>query len=150
MDKNLPDKWIRKAIKEAINNMSVYDTITQQNVLIPCYSHRTTRDGNKNSYVLLTSQESNVLYENKCENDYYHTVILDCITAYPSTGNTGTNTFVDNICDKARELVNNLTLDSQSGLTIYRQNISFPNLPPVLTETSNTFRRGLRLELWIN
>ena len=37
MIKQLPDKWVRKAIHTAINNCSVLDVLNSTNVTVPCY-----------------------------------------------------------------------------------------------------------------
>lgn len=144
MVKNLPDKWVRKAVYDAINDM-VVDTIT-----IPCYDTRVVANGGKNHYVLMTTQTNSVDKTTKCENSYNSSILLDIVTSYQSSGNTGSRLLADNILDKVRELTDNLTLDVASGLTILKQTQDFPNDLATITDTENVFRKFVRLELFIN
>ena len=66
MDKALPDKWIRKAVSDAI------DGIVVDSIAIPCYDTKVTLDVNSDEpdhYVLMTTQTNEVEKANKCEFD---------------------------------------------------------------------------------
>ena len=144
MVKSLPDKWIRKAIYDAINNMVV------DGINIPCYDTRVVANGGKNHYILMTTQTSDVSKLTKCENSYESSILLDIITSYDGAGNVGSRLLADNILDKARELTDTLVLDVSSGLNILRQTQSFPNDLATITDTENVFRKFMRIELFIN
>jgi hypothetical protein len=144
MIKPIPDKWIRKAIYDAINNM-VVDTIS-----IPCYDTRVPSNGGKNHYILMTTQTNTVDKSNKCEDSYESSILLDIITSYDGAGNYGSRLLADNILDKARELTNGLVLDVSSNLTILRQTQDFPNDISTITPTENIFRKFMRIEMFIN
>ena len=144
MIKPLPDKWVRKAVYDAINNM-VVDTIE-----IPCFDTRVVANGGANHYVLMTTQTNSVDKTTKCENSYESSILLDIVTSYDGAGNVGSRLLADNIADKVRELTDNLTLDVASGLTILKQTQDFPNDIATITDTENVFRKLIRLELFIN
>lgn len=143
MDKSLPDKWIRKAIFDAINN-TVVDSVT-----IPCYDSRVPNSENNNAYVLMSTQTSLQVKENKCEDFWSSSILLDIFTRYDSLGNTGSRLFADNIADAVRDLTKNLSLDVSSGLNIIFQTDNFENDIVSTTENENIFRKLLRIELVI-
>lgn len=150
MDKALPNKWVKKAVFEAINNMTVYDEIEDENITVPCYDYRVTANDGKAHYVLMTTQTNVVNKYTKCGDAYESTILLDIVTSYDGTGNPSMSLLADNILDKVRELTNNLTLDVASGLTIHRQTQNFPSSIATITDTENIFRTFLRIELFIN
>ena len=144
MNKNLPDKWIRKAIYDRINNM-VVDSNT-----IPCYDYRVTGSNVPAHYILVTTQSSEVDKRNKCEYSWESSVLLDIVTTYKSSGNTGSRLLADNILDSARALIDGLTLDANSGLKIVTEKQGFPSDIATITKNQNVFRKFLRLELLID
>lgn len=150
MNKSLPDKWVRKAVYDAINNMSVYDVLSDTNILIPCFDSRQTANGGVNAYVIMSTQTNSVNKDTKCENSWESSILLDIITTYSSAGNLGSRVLADNILDKARELTNALSLDVSSGLTILKQTEDFPNDLVSITPNENVFRKFMRIELFIN
>jgi hypothetical protein len=149
MIKQLPDKWVRKAIHTAINNCSVLDVLNSTNVTTPCYDSRVPTNGNKTHYVLMTTQTNRVAKTNKCEDMYESSILLDIVTIYNGSGNVGSRVLADNILDKVRELTNDLVLDVTSSLVVQRQTQDFPNDIVSITKTQNVFRKLMRLELTI-
>jgi hypothetical protein len=143
MIKALPDKYIRKAVFDAINNI-VVDTKT-----IPCFDMRVT-GANKSNYVLMQGQSSIVDKTNKCADMWESQILLEIFTSYNLSGNTGSRLLSDNILDKVRELTDDLTLDVASGLTIQTQTQSFPNDLDTTTGTKIVFRKFIRIEFLIN
>lgn len=144
MTKSLPDKYIRKAIYNAINNI-VVDGKT-----IKCYDYRVTGKTIPDYYTIITTQTNQVIKSNKCENAWQSSVLIDVFTKYNGTGNTGSRLFADNILDAVKTATDNLTLDVASGLSIVWQTQSFPNDLVSLTKTENVFRKFLRIEFYIN
>tara|TARA_R110000822_G_scaffold89740_1_gene207632 strand:+ start:282 stop:734 length:453 start_codon:yes stop_codon:yes gene_type:complete len=149
MDKNIPDKWIRKAIYTAINNMTVLDQLNNQSLQVPCFDSRVPAENIKNYYVLLTTQTNTVDKRTKCDYNWQSSILLDIVTKYNGSGNSGTRLFSDNILDKARELTNNLVLDASSNLTVIRQTQDFPNDIVSFTPDENVFRKLMRIEFFI-
>ena len=146
MDKALPDKWIRKAVSDAIDGIEV------DGLLIPCYDVRVTRGDNKavpNHFVIMSTQSNEVDKNNKCEWFWESQILLDIVTSYDLPGNPGSRLLVDNILEAVKDATNNLTLDVSSGLEIIRQTDSFPSDISTTSKNENIFRKFLRLELLI-
>ena len=61
MIKSLPNKWVKKAVYDVINNI-VVDGKT-----IRCYDTNVTGNTKPNYYTLLTTQSNDVEKANKCE-----------------------------------------------------------------------------------
>ena len=144
MIKQLPDKWVRKAIFTAINNLDVGGKS------IPCYDSRVTGSPIPKNFIILSTQTNTVNKSNKCENMYESSILIDIVTTYGGQGNTGSRLLADNILDKVRELTNKIVLDAASGLVVLRQTQSFPNDIVTLTKSKNVFRKLMRIELTIN
>lgn len=144
MNKSLPDKWVRKAVYDAINNV-VVDTKT-----IPCYDTRVTGRTQPKHYVLLTTQSNTVDKANKCESRWESSILIDIVTRYNGSGNTGSRLLADNILDEVRNLTKSLVLNVESGLTIINQTQSFPNDISTQLPNQNIFRKLMRIELVIN
>ena len=143
MDKTLPDKWVRKAIYDAINDI-VVDGIT-----IPCFDSRVTND-NLQHFVLLTTQTNSVDKANKCEDFWNSSILIDVVTSYFGGGNVGNRLLADNIMDAVRNATKNLTLDASSGLIVQKQKQDFPNDITTITGTENVFRKIMRIEFTFN
>ena len=150
MIKQLPDKWIRKAISDAINNMSVIDEITSDVLIVPCFDSRDVSNEDLTRYVLMTTQTNTVDKSVKCENRWESSILLDIVTTFNEAGNYGSRLLADNILNKVRELTNTIVLDPASGLKIVKQTQDFPNDLVTVTSTENVFRKFIRLELLIN
>ena len=114
MAKSLPDKWVRKAVYNAIDNIVVDDSV------IKCYDTRVTSANGytPDRYVLMTTQTNVVGERTKCEYVYESSILLDIVLTYDRPGNTGSRLEVDNIAEAVRSQLENLTLDvsnSHSG-----------------------------------
>lgn len=144
MNKSLPDKWVRKAVFDAINNI-VVDTLT-----IPCFDSEVPEGLEVDHYVLMTTQTNTVDKSNKCEYWYESSILLDIVTSYSGVGNPGSRLLADNIADAVRSATDVLTLDVASGLVVLRQTQSFPNDVVTKTSVENIFRKFIRIELTIN
>jgi hypothetical protein len=150
MDKILPDKWIRKAIYTAINNMTVMDELTNQPLQVPCFDSRVPTENSKYYYVLMSTQTNRVDKSLKCGYRWESSILLDIVTIYNTTGNAGTRLLSDNILDKARNLTNNLVLDAVTGLKVVTQDQDFPNDIVSITPSQSVFRKLMRIELLID
>ena len=146
MNKTLPDKWVRKAVYDAINGIVVSDLV------IPCYDTHVTYDAQKDEpqhYVLMTTQTNDVEKRNKCEWFYESSILLDIITSFSGAGNNGSRLLVDNITDACRNALQDLTLDVASGLEIVTETMNFPADISTDVGAETIFRKFIRLELTI-
>lgn len=145
MNKSLPDKWIRKAIYDALDGMTINTN------LIRVYDVFITRGNNDlpDHYIIQSTQSNEVNKANKCESYWESTLLLDVVTTFFGGGNPGDRVLVDDILDEVRNRVDNLSLDVTSGLEIIDLHMSFPPDITTKTDNENVFRKFLRLELLI-
>ena len=142
MEKIFPDKYIRKAISDLL------DGITVNGQVIKCYDVRATGVDINDHYILMSTQTAEVDKNNKCEYFWDSTILLDVFTRYRRQGNTGSRLLVDDIMEAVRELLeDDLTLEG--GLEVINQTMSFPNDLNNITPTEMVFRKFLRLSLKI-
>ena len=144
MIKQLPDKYIRKAVFNAVNNL-VVDTLT-----IPAFDSRVSGNIIPQHFILMTTQTSQVDQMTKCGDVWQSSILIDVVTTYEGSGNPGSSLLADNIMDAVRNATNNLILDVDSGLVVQKQIQDFPNDIVTITENENIFRKLMRLELTIN
>ena len=132
-----PDKFIRKAISDNINNIVV------SGKTIPCYDSRATNA--PSNYVLLTAQTKEVLKETKCDYEWETSTLIEIYTKVSSSGNTGSRVLLNDIEQAIYTLLNpKLTV---LGFTNITQNITFENSLETITDTEIIFRSFLRLNL---
>ena len=144
MVKTLPDKWIRKAVHTAINDI-VVNTYS-----IPCFDTRLPNNDKRNFYVLMTTQSNEVDKSNKCEYRWESQILLDVVTVYDVSGNTGSRKMADDILDAIKTATDTLTLDVASGLEIITQSQSFPSDLNTITSNEIVYRKLMRIEFLIN
>jgi len=134
-----PDKWIRKAVFDLINNIVVSTKI------IKCFDSRVTGNANLTEYVLLTAQTKEVDKSTKCEYDWETSLLIEIYTRYSSAGNTGSRVLLNDIEQAVIDLLNpKITV---TGFTNLTQNITYENQLETVTDDSNIFRSFLRLNL---
>ena len=144
MIKTLPDKWVRKAIYDTINNI-VVNTYN-----IPCFDTRVPKNDKRNFYVIMSTQSNEVDKTNKCENVWESQILLDVITSYDVIGNTGSRKMADDILDAIKTATDALVLDVASGLKIISQKQSFPSDLNLVTQNKIVYRKLMRIEFLIN
>ena len=132
-----PDKFIRKAISDNINNIVV------SGKTIPCYDSRGTNA--PSNYVLLTSQTKEVLKETKCEYEWETSTLIEIYTKVSSSGNTGSRVLLNDIEQAIYTLL--LPKLTVQGFTNITQNITFENSLETITDTEIIFRSFLRLNI---
>ena len=132
-----PDKFIRKAISDNINNIVVSGKI------IPCYDSRATNA--PSNYVLLTAQTKEVLKETKCEYEWETSTLIEIYTKVSSSGNTGSRVLLNDIESAIYTLL--LPKLTVQGFTNITQNITFENSLETITDTEIIFRSFLRLNI---
>tara|TARA_R110002051_G_scaffold308116_1_gene379510 strand:- start:12908 stop:13333 length:426 start_codon:yes stop_codon:yes gene_type:complete len=135
--KMLPDRWVRKAIYSSLITLgvNVYDT--------------NTGTDSPSEFVLMTTQTNNQIMPNKCDSRWTSSILLDVITRYPVSGNSGNRLPADIIAENVLSLTTGLNLDPTSGLKILKQSYSFPNDISTKTNTEIVYRKLIRIELEI-
>ena len=132
-----PDKFIRKAISDNINNIVVSGKI------IPCYDSRATNA--PSNYVLLTAQTKEVLKETKCEYEWETSTLIEIYTKVSSSGNTGSRVLLNDIESAVMALLNpKITV---AGFTNVTQNITYETQLETVTDVDVIYRSFLRLNL---
>ena len=144
MIKQLPDKWVRKAVYDAINGIIV------NTYSIPCFDTRVPNNDKRSFYVLMSTQSNEVNKTVKCEYSWNSQILLDVITAYDINGNTGSRKMADDILDAIKTATDSLVLDGASGLTIVTQTQSFPSDINTVTQNEIVYRKLMRIEFLIN
>lgn len=132
-----PDKHIRKAIFDKINNIIV------SGKTIPCYDSRATNA--PSNYVLLTSQTKEVDKATKCSYRWETMLLIEIFTKVTSSGNTGSRVFLNDIEQAVYTLL--LPKLAVSGFENLTQNITFENSLDTPTDTELISRSFLRLNL---
>ena len=133
-----PDKHIRKAIFDKINNIVV------SGKTIPCYDSRATNA--PSNYVLLTAQTKEVEKSNKCDYRWTTSILIEIYTKVTSSGNTGSRLLLNDIEQAIYTLLQpKITV---SGFVNLTQNIIFEYSGLETTmDTENISRSFLRLNL---
>ena len=132
-----PDKHIRKAIFDKINNIVV------SGKTIPCYDSRATNA--PSNYVLLTAQTKEVDKGNKCSYSWETSLLIEIYTRTTSAGNSGSRVLLNDIEERVMTLLNpKITV---AGFTNITQNITFENSLETITESEIIFRSFLRLNI---
>jgi len=134
-----PDKHIRKAVFDLVNN------ITVSAKTIKCFDSRVPTVSSLKEYVLLTSQTKNVLKPNKCAYQWETSLLIEIYTKNPSVGNPGSRVLLNDIEQAIYTLL--LPKVTISGFTNLIQNITFETQLETITTTENIFRSFLRLNI---
>ena len=142
----LPDKFVRKAIFTLLGGASGI-TVNTKNV--KCYDSRVTGATIPSQYILMTTQTNQVSEIVKCGDRWNSSILLDIVTRYSASGNTGSRLLADDIAEAVRNLLEtDLTLEG--GLNVLHQKLDFPHDMSSVTEIENVFRKFIRIELSIN
>lgn len=134
-----PDKYIRKAVFDATNNIVV------SGKTIKTFDSRVTGNVDLYEYILMTAQNKDVLKNNKCDREWETSLLIEIYTRYTSSGNTGSRLFLNDIEQAVMDVLNpKLTIE---GFTNVTQNITYETSLETVTDTENIFRSFLRLNL---
>lgn len=134
-----PDKFIRKAVFDATNNIVV------SGKTIKTFDSRLTGNANLTEYILMTAQDKDVLKNTKCEYEWEASLLIEIYTRYSSVGNTGSRLLLNDIEQAVMDALNpKLTIQ---GFTNVTQNITYETSLETVTDTDNIYRSFLRLNL---
>jgi hypothetical protein len=132
-----PDKYIRKAVIDKLNNIVV------NGKTIRCFDSRAL-DAPDN-YILLTAQTKDVDKSSKCGYDWETSLLIEIYTQVTSVKNTGSRVLLNDIEQKVIDLLNP-KLDI-TGFETITQNTTYENQLETITDTEIIFRSFLRLNL---
>ena len=137
-----PDKYIRKAIFNLLNNIEV------SGKTIKCFDSRISANQKLQNYILLTAQTKSIEKANKCEYRWNASVMIEIFTKTSSQGNPGSRVLLNDI----EQAVNDLLLQgiTVENFDVVTQNISFNTQLETITDTENIFRSFLTFELTLN
>jgi len=142
--KNVPDKWVRKAVVDALNGLTI------DNIPIDVYDWRVTGADLPDDYIVINSQSNFKLY-NKCEYLWENLTTIQVVSQYFLPGNPGSRLFADDVMNEAQKIISQgLVLDSGSDLKIVRQNLEFPADFSDTTTNQNIYIKSIALNLLIN
>jgi hypothetical protein len=130
-----PNKHIRKAIFDIVNP------------LYPCFDFQITGNKNPQEYVLMTSQSTQIDKATKCNYRWECSLLLDIVTIYKGSGNTGSRVKGDDIQSEIYELIKNIEIPNY---IVINRTFAFPDSLSLKTPTENVFRNFIRVELLIN
>lgn len=134
-----PDKWVRKAVFDATNNM----VVSAQT--IKTFDSRITGNENLSAYILMTAQDKDVLKNTKCEYEWETSLLIEIYTRYSSAGNTGSRVFLNEIEQAVIDALNpKLTIQFFTNVT---QNLTYETQLETISDTENIFRSFIRLNL---
>lgn len=136
--KRNPDKWIRKAF---------YDLITDKNIS-SVWDMNVTGGIYPNEYVLLSTQTKLDNQITKCGGQWDCTILLDIVTRYIGTGNTGSRLRVNDIEEDI--LMNIDELDIQGGFGVFRIELESSNSLDSSDKEENIYRQLMRYRIVLN
>lgn len=130
-----PNKHIRKAIFDIVNP------------LYPCFDMQITGNKTPQEYVLMTSQSTQIDKATKCNYRWECSLLLDIVTIYKGSGNTGSRVKGDDIQSEIYELIKNIEIPNY---IVINRTFVFQDSLSLKTPTENIFRNFIRVELLIN
>lgn len=136
-----PNKYIRKAFFDALNNINVDGNV------IKVYDERVTGATIPAHYIILSTQTKRENKYTKCSDRWDCDILIDIITTYPATGNTGSKLLAENIEEQVILLENSLTLGG--GFVINDRNLVSSDSLTTIGTTTNAFRQLIRFQYFI-
>lgn len=137
-----PDKYIRKAIFDLLNDIEV------SGKTIKCFDSRITGNAKLLNYILLTAQTKSIDKANKCEYRWNTSVLIEIFTKTSSQGNAGSRVLLNDIEQSVSDLL--LPQIEVANFDVVTQNLSYNTQLETITDTENIYRSFLTLELTLN
>ena len=134
-----PDKYIRKAVYDLLNNIVVSDKI------IKCYDTRVSGNDKPNNYILFTAQTKDIDKATKCGYRWETSLLIEIFTKTSSSGNSGSRVLVNDIEEACYALLTPYL--SLADFNTLNQILSFETQLETVTDTENIYRSFLRLNL---
>lgn len=136
-----PDKYIRKAVYDLVNGITVGPYV------VNCYDTRIPNSADDQRYILLTSQTKDISKANKCEYRWETSLLIEIYTRYPGGGNYGSRLELNDIENAVYNELADVGNYLLGGYKILTQNISFETQLETVTSTEIIYRSFLRLNL---
>ena len=132
-----PDKYIRKAIYDLLNNIVV------SGKTIKCFDSRVFGNQDVTDYIILANQTKNIDKATKCEYRWNGTIMIEIYTRSSSS-----RVLLNDIEQAVTDLLSpKITVENYE--VIY-QDISYLTQLESFTDTENTYRSFMTLELTLN
>jgi len=142
--KQLPDKWVRKAIFDGLNDSQIDSEV------IKVYDYRVPIKKAPKVYILMTSQTSTPDRGNKCVIPYTSIIRLEVVTQFASSGNTGSRLLADNTMQLVIDWFNGTDLiDNSSGFILSKKNIDFGTDIQTTLSNYSIFRKVAILSFYL-
>lgn len=132
LNSNNPNKWVRKAIIEAINGE------------YPCFDMQVTGNTNPAQYVIISTQSKEINKVNKCNYNWISYTLLDIVTIYNGAGNVGSRLAVDNMQEFIENAVKNIEVNN---FEVVNRTFEFPDSLDNISTTQNVYRNFIRIIL---
>ena len=136
-----PNKYLRKAFFDVLNNITVSGNV------IKCYDERITGASVPANYILLSTQTKSQDKYTKCADRWNVDILIDIVTTYPATGNTGSKLLADDIEEQVINLEETIILSGGYKIN-QRELVSSDSLVTIGT-TSNVFRQLIRFQYFL-
>ena len=132
-----PDKYIRKAIYDLLNNIVV------SGKTIKCFDSRVFGNQDVTDYIILANQTKNIDKDTKCEYRWNGTIMIEIYTRSSSS-----RVLLNDIEQAVTDLLSpKITVENYE--VIY-QDISYLTQLESFTDTENIYRSFMTLELTLN
>lgn len=133
-----PDKWIRKAFADLVVNNDI-STIWDMNVTGGVYP---------TEYILLSTQTKLDNQITKCGGQWDCTMLLDIVTRYIGTGNTGSRLRVNDIEDALIGSVSGISIEG--GFNIFNIYLESSTSLDSSDREENVYRQLMRYRIILN
>ena len=137
--KKNPDKWIRQAVSNRV------DGIVVSGATIYVVDTNYTGETQPRQYIALSTQTKRDDQIAKCGWEWECSILLDIVTRYIGTGNTGSRDFVNDIEEQVISLMNDLTING--GFRVDEIVIEDSTSMDGNTDTEVYFRQLLRYRI---
>ena len=132
LNSNNPNKYVRKAI---------YDLI---NAEYPCFDMQVTGNKSPTEYVLISTQSKEINKATKCNYNWVSYTLLDIVTIYNGSGNTGSRLAVDDMQEYIENAIKDIEIDN---FEVVNRRFEFPDSLDNISATQNVYRNFIRLIL---
>jgi len=136
-----PNKYLRSAFFTVLNNITVSVNV------IPCFDERVTGITVPKHYILLSTQTKRQNKYTKCADRWNVDILIDIVTTYPATGNTGSKLLADDIEEQVINLEETIILSGGYKIN-QRELVSSDSLVTIGT-TTNVFRQLIRFQYFL-